>query len=432
MFKQGELVEIESEHLTYKGVFIKEEKDFIVIKLSNGYNIGIAKRHVKTSKSVGKAKETCESHEQEKQNHKLPTIALLHTGGTIASKVDYETGAVIAKFTETDILRLFPELKSLVNVKSSLLGNMQSEMMRFTHYNIIAKAIEEEANNGVDGVIVTQGTDTLASTAAALTFALENIGIPVMIVGSQRSSDRGSTDAALNIISAANFIANSEFSGVAICMHENNNDDSCLILPACKTRKMHSSRRDAFRPINSNPIARVNAENKRIEFMSDYQKKDKNKKILLKLFNEKLKVGLLKAHVQMYASEITAYKDFDGLVVELMGLGHLPSMKVDDHTDENEKIMHAIVELAKKIPVVAAPQTIYGRINMNVYTPGRQLLDAGVIGNYTDMTPETAFIKLAWLLSNHHNEGIVRIKELFEKNLRGEISERSEKEHFLI
>lgn len=432
MFKQGEPVEVESEHITHRGVFIKEEKDFLVIKLGNGYNIGIAKRHVKASRSTGNAKESRESPEQEKQDHNLPTIALLHTGGTIASKVDYETGAVIAKFTETDMLRLFPELKGMVNVKSRLLGNMQSEMMRFAHYNIIARAIEEEAKSGVDGVIVTQGTDTLASTAAALAFSLEGIGIPVMIVGSQRSSDRGSTDAALNIISAASFIANSEFSGVAICMHENSSDDSCLILPACKTRKMHTSRRDAFRPIGADPIARVNAGKKKIEFISDHDKKDKHRKISLKLFDEKLRIGLIKAHVQMYASELLGYKDFDGLVIELMGLGHLPSMKVDDHTDENEKIMHAIADLAKKMPVVAAPQTIYGRIDMNVYTPGRQLLDAGVIGNYTDMTPETAFIKLAWLLSNHHKEGIARIRELFETNLRGEISERSEKENFLI
>jgi glutamyl-tRNA(Gln) amidotransferase subunit D len=212
-------------------------------------------------------------------------------------------------------------------------------------------------------------------------------------------------------------------------MHENNDDDACLILPPCKTRKMHSSRRDAFRPINANPIARVSVEKKKIDFITDYEKKDKKKKITLKLFNEKLKIGLVKPHVQMFASEIHAYKDFDGLVIELLGIGHLPSMKVDEFTEENEHIIKAVAELAKKMPVVVAPQTIYGRINMNVYTPGRQLLDAGVIGNYTDMTPETAFIKLAWLLSHHKKK---EIKELFEKNLRGEISERSEKETFLI
>ena len=430
MFKQGEQLEISTSTQVFKGVFIKDEKDFVVLKLSNGYNIGIAHRNIKEQKSLGHAKAAEEKKERkEVSNAKLPNISILHTGGTIASKVDYSTGAVIAQFTESEILGLFPELKSMANIHSRLIRNMQSEMIRFAHYNLLAKAIEEEAKKGVDGIILTHGTDTLHYTSAALAFALEGIGIPVILVGSQRSSDRGSSDSALNLLAATHFITHSEFSGVAICMHENNDDDACLILPPCKTRKMHSSRRDAFRPINANPIARVSVEKKKIDFITDYEKKDKKKKITLKLFNEKLKIGLVKPHVQMFASEIHAYKDFDGVVIELLGIGHLPSMKVDEFTEENEHIIKAVAELAKKMPVVVAPQTIYGRINMNVYTPGRQLLDAGVIGNYTDMTPETAFIKLAWLLSHHKKK---EIKELFEKNLRGEISERSEKETFLI
>jgi glutamyl-tRNA(Gln) amidotransferase subunit D len=432
MFKQGEQLEISTSTQVFKGVFIKEEKDFAVLKLSNGYNIGIAKRNIKEQKSLGHVKAGKEEDKKEKAasaNSKLPNISILHTGGTIASKVDYFTGAVIAQFTESEILSLFPEIKSMANIQSKLIRNMQSEMIRFAHYNLLAKAIDEEAKKGVDGIILTHGTDTLHYTSAALSFALEGVGIPVILVGSQRSSDRGSSDSALNLLAATHFITHSEFSGVAICMHENNNDDTCLILPPCKTRKMHSSRRDAFRPINTNPIARIGVEKKKIDFISDYEKKDKKKKITLKLFNEKLKIGLVKPHVQMFASEIHAYKDFDGLVIELLGIGHVPSMKVDEYTEENEHVLKAIAELARKIPVVAAPQTIYGRINMNVYTPGRQLLEAGVIGNYTDMTPETAFIKLAWLLSHHKKE---EIKELFEKNLRGEISERSEKETFLI
>ena len=433
MFKQGEQLEISTNTQVFKGVFIKEEKDFVVLKLGNGYNIGIAHRNIKDKKSLGIVKsekgEEKGKKEKEATNSKLPNISILHTGGTIASKVDYSTGAVIAQFTEEEILSLFPEIKHMANINSRLIRNMQSEMIRFAHYNLLAKAVEEEAKKGVDGIILTHGTDTLHYTAAALAFTLEGIGIPVILVGSQRSSDRGSSDAALNLLSAAHFIVHSEFSGVAICMHENNSDDSCLILPPCKTRKMHTSRRDAFRPINANPIARISVEKKKIDFISDYEKKDKKKKLALKLFDEKLKIGLLKMHVNMFASELLAYKDFDGLVIELLGIGHAPTMKVDEFTGENEHILKAIEALAKKMPVVAAPQTIYGRINMNVYTPGRQLIDAGVIGNYSDMTPETAFIKLAWLLSNHRKE---EVKELFAKNLRGEISERSEKETFLI
>src|SRR4030042_6016903 len=171
MFKQGELVEINTQTQAFKGVFIKEEKGFLVLKLSNGYNIGVAKRNIKEEKSLGKAKEKDEAKlEKHTADDKLPIISLLHTGGTIASKVDYETGAVIAKFTPEDILELFPELKGIANIHSRLISNMLSENMRFAHYNAIARAVEEEIGKGAKGVIVTHGTDTLHYTAAALSF----------------------------------------------------------------------------------------------------------------------------------------------------------------------------------------------------------------------------------------------------------------------
>lgn len=168
MFKQGEPVEISTSTQVFKGVFIKEEKDYLVIKLTNGYNIGIAKRNIKEQKSITKAKGIDEENKKDKKetsNPKLPTIAILHTGGTIASKVDYSTGAVIAQFTESEILSLFPEIKGMANIHSKLIRNMQSEMIRFAHYNILAKAVEEEAKKGVDGIILTHGTDTLHYTS---------------------------------------------------------------------------------------------------------------------------------------------------------------------------------------------------------------------------------------------------------------------------
>ncbi|MFH1589365.1 MAG: Glu-tRNA(Gln) amidotransferase subunit GatD [archaeon] len=429
MANVGDRVKISYKKEIIEGVLMPQEDPKIVfVKLDSGYNIGLKKNLIKKMVVLKKQTESKKTNIIVSHNKSLPTISILHTGGTIASKVDYDTGAVSSKFTEADILRLFPELKQIVNINSYLVRNMASEMIRFVHYNILAKAIEKEAKKGVDGIILTQGTDTMHYTAAALAFALENIGIPIIIVGSQRSSDRGSTDAAMNLIAAATFIVNSDFSGVAICMHESTNDNNCLILPACKTRKMHTSRRDAFRPINTTAIARINIDKKKISFLKPYPKKDKKKTLKLKLFNENLRIGLLKPHINMFASEIEAFKDFDGLVVELFGIGHMPTSKVDEFTSENEKILKAITVLANKIPIVAAPQTLYGRLDLNIYSPGRVLLKAGILGNHSDMTAETSFIKLAWLLSNHKKD----VKELFGKNLRGEISDRTEKETFLV
>lgn len=424
--KQGNKYSFDLGNETKEGVFVNELNEFIYIKLKSGYNIGVKKTRIKTSKLIEEKKELKTTKTETKHNKKLPNISILHTGGTVASKVDYSTGAVIAQFSEQEILHLFPEIKEIANITSKLVGNMQSEMMRFAHYNILAKAVKEEAEQGADGVIITHGTDTMHFTSAAMTFALENLGIPVLLVGSQRSSDRPSTDAANNLICATTFIANSNFSGVGICMHEGTNDNSCIVLSGVKAKKLHTSRRNAFKGVNSKPLARITIENKKITLLSDFNKKDKKNKIVIKPFKEDLKIGILQPHTQMFAEEILAYKNFDGLVVELLGIGHLPTMKVDKYTDENEKIIEAIKLLSKKMPVVASAQTVFGRIDMNVYSPGKQLLEAGIIGNYSDIHTETAFIKLAWLLSNYKKE---EIKELFEKNLRGELTKRTEEDN---
>jgi len=420
---QGNKYSFELDNETKEGTFVNDKDGFIYIKLNSGYNIGINKKRIKEFTQLKEKKEIKTKEIQTKHNPKLPKISILHTGGTVASKVDYSTGAVIAQFSEQEILQLFPEIKEIANIDSKFIGNMQSEMIRFAHYNILAKAVKEEAEKGVDGIIITHGTDTLHFTSAALSFALENLGIPVLLVGSQRSSDRPSTDAAINLISASAFIANTNFSGVGICMHEDENDKACIILPGTKAKKFHTSRRDAFKAVNSKPLARIYYEDKKIITLSTFNKKDKTKKIELKLFKENLKVGLIEPHTQMFAEEFLTYKNFDGLVIELLGIGHLPTMKFDKYTNENEKILDAIKTLCKKMPVVASAQTINGRIDMNVYTPGKQLLEAGVIGNYSDMHTETAFIKLAWLISNYDKK---EVKELFTTNIRGELSERTQ------
>ena len=279
--KTGDSVVVETKDKKLNGILMPvpdSEKDTIILKLESGYNIGIDKKNVRAIKLVKSPVEKKQKSAEIKTNKKLPTISILHTGGTIASKVDYKTGGVIAKFSANEIIDMFPELKKIANIKSRKIASMQSEMMRFVHYNLMAKEVENEIKSGTDGIIITHGTDTMHYTSAALSFILDDLPVPVILVGSQRSSDRGSSDAGLNLISACYFIANSDFADVAICMHENLNDESCLILPALKTRKMHTSRRDAFRPINTTPIVRVNFNFKNISFLNkNNNKKEKRK-----------------------------------------------------------------------------------------------------------------------------------------------------------
>ena len=415
--------------ISHSGLVVpsKDQKS-IVLKLDSGYNVGVLKSEIKSTSKLSKPKQKTEQKTIKiTQNKSLKKITILHTGGTIASKVDYATGGVIAKFTPQDILNMFPELSEIANIDSRLIANMWSDDARFYHYNKLAKEVEKEVKNGVAGVIITSGTDTMHYTSAALSFILENINVPVLIVGAQRSSDRGSSDAGVNLVAAANFITKTNFVGVAICMHANTNDNECFILNGCKVRKMHTSRRDAFRPININPIASVDSKGN-ISYLSDYKKKH-DQKLKLKLFNENLKVGILKIHTNMHPEQFKVYKSFKGLILEGTGLGHTPGDVIDSSTKIHKQIVSELKKLTKTAVVAMTSQCIYGRINMNVYSKGRMLQDLGIIGNLCDMTPETAFIKLSWLLSNYKKN---QIKELFEKDLRGEISSKTNYKEMFI
>lgn len=423
MAKAGDRVRIVTNDESIEGVLMPEDAHYHVVKLDSGYNIGIDKKRVKDVKILEAHKERKEKERVVAAKKGLPTITILHTGGTIASKVDYDTGAVTSRFTPDEILALFPELRDIANIDSRLIRNMASDDMRFAHYNLLAKEVEKEVAKGVKGVIITHGTDTLHYTSAALTFALRNIPIPVILVGSQRSSDRGSSDAGINLIAAAAFIAATDFAGVGVCMHETTNDTTCVILPGAKCRKMHSSRRDAFRAINTTPWARVDHKTRMVTFLrTGYPRPEGT--FSVKPFKETLKVGLVFVHTNMYAEEFACFKGWDGLVVAGTGLGHAPISEIDAETKEHPKIFNAIKQLITSGTVVAmATQTIYGQVDMNVYAPGRKLMDLGVAGNLSDMHPETAFIKLAWLLSNHPAAEAAR---LYGVNIAGELSERLE------
>lgn len=430
-YSLGDTLRVETTKDVYEGTFLpSEDATLITLKLESGYNVGVKIKNIKKTDIVEKAKpKKVAPNKAVKQDTSLPKITILHTGGTIASKVDYSTGGVTADFSPEELLGLFPELLDVAQIDSKLVKQMMSENMRFDHYNLLTKAVQAEVKKGVDGIIITHGTDTLHYSAASLAFSLVNIPIPVIIVGAQRSSDRGSSDAAFNLIAAATFIAETDFSEVAVCMHQSMNDDACYILPATKVRKMHTSRRDAFRSINTRPFAKVDPKSGVIEFINKaYVKRGDKKDLEVKLFKPELKVGLLKSHTHMYEEEFLAFKDFDGLVIEGTALGQLPNAKVDEFTSESDKIGRAIRTLTSKMPVVMASQCLYGLVDMNVYSEGRRNIDLGVLGNYSTMTPETTFIKLAWLLSNFDKEAI---PELITTNFRGEMAERIEDDMFL-
>ncbi|MBS3051744.1 MAG: Glu-tRNA(Gln) amidotransferase subunit GatD [Candidatus Aenigmarchaeota archaeon] len=429
----GSMIQIISNGQAFEGLLmprVSGDKNSIILKLKNGYNIGIEFNSSAKIKRLEEKSVDLGKFEKKKLEHdpKKPTILILHTGGTVASKVDYRTGGVVASFEPKELISLFPELQNIANIRSKLIRKMFSEDMRFEHFQILAREVAEECHN-VDGIIIAHGTDTLHYSSAALAFMIENLPIPVMMIGSQRSSDRASADAGMNIICAAKFITETDFAGVAICMHGSSNDTYCNIFNPCKTRKMHTSRRDAFQSINDMPYARVWYKEDKIEFLKkDYLRKDKNRTIILKDGFEN-KVGLLKVYPGFDLGILKYFEKskYKGLVLEGTGLGHAPINEIDEFTKINKDTLNTIKKLTKNgCVVVMASQTIYGRVGMNVYSTGRDLQEAGVIPG-EDMHPETAYAKLKWLLGNFSKE---ETKKMIAKNLRGEINERSEPRTF--
>jgi len=418
--KPGDLVEVETTDKKLKGVYMPnstEEK--LVIKLDSGYNVGILRKNVKKSKVLKKHSAKKVSKSKVKHTKSKKTITILHTGGTVASKVDYETGGVTAHFTPEDMLEMVPELENIANIKTDLISEMMSEDMMFSDYKKMAAAIKKNIKS--DGIILTQGTDTLGYTAAALSFALERVNIPVIIVGSQRSSDRGSSDAAMNLVCATEFICKSDFKGVAVCMHKTSNDDVCDILPGTKARKMHTSRRDAFKVVNGEKIAEVDYNSRKIKYFSKYNTKGGS----LVVKDKFGKVGFLKTHPNMDPKLFEFFcKNFKGIVIEGTGLGHAPTNLGKDNLKNYETLKKYI---KKGGIVVVTSQCLFGRVHPYVYTNLRRLHDIGCIFG-EDMIPETAFIKLAWLMGNYPK----KVKDMIREDLRGEISDRSlYKEDFL-
>ncbi|MEM4513765.1 MAG: Glu-tRNA(Gln) amidotransferase subunit GatD [Ignisphaera sp.] len=390
--------------------------DIIVLKLDNGYNIGIDIEKV-SSIDVIECREKATTEKTPRRSEitlkEIPTVKILGCGGTIASKVEYETGAVKPAITPEEILELIPELKGLANYKVDVLFNILSEDMTPQHWEIIAKSLLKSIKEGVNGIVVTHGTDTMGYTSAAIAFALRNLPMPVAFVGAQRSSDRPSTDAALNLLAAVITTLKAPFAESVVVMHASPSDAEAYIHRGVKVRKLHSSRRDAFQTVNDLPLALVDLQNREIHVINDRYIRRKSVEDLVPIIGFDDRVAIIKAYPGIQSEIIDALVDkkFHGIVIEGTGLGHMGSYTINS-------IKRAIEE---GIAVVMTTQTVFGRVNMNVYTTGRRLLEIGVIPG-EDMLTETAYVKLSWVLAQVRD--LRRVREMMLTNYVNEINTR--------
>jgi glutamyl-tRNA(Gln) amidotransferase subunit D len=384
-------------------------EDYIVIKLKSGYNTGIEISKVRSvEKLAGPAKTAVPGAQAPAQNPGLPRIALISTGGTIASKIDYRTGGVRAVLSASELYASVPELAGIASVDPEVLMSEYSENLRPDHWTAIAEKVAEKIRlDRYDGIVVSHGTDTMHYTAAALSFALQGAPVPIVLVGAQRSSDRPSSDAALNLLGATTFAAKAPVAGVFVAMHSGTSDDIVAVHVGTRVRKNHTSRRDAFESIDVTPVALV--KENRVEMQeSGIKLADRVKGRLDAKTAFDKNVMLLKYHPGFDPAliEHAAEAGYKVIILEGTGLGHVSK----DCFSALKKVVGA------GVMVCMTSQCIWGRVSMTVYDTGRDLLDIGVVP-LSDMISETATAKAMWALANAGDP-----KKAMQENLAGEIS----------
>jgi glutamyl-tRNA(Gln) amidotransferase subunit D len=398
-----------------------DDDTHIVLKIATGYNIGIDIFTIKSMKEVGYYKATYKIPEKEfPYTPNLPKVKLLGTGGTIASRLDYRTGAVIPAFSPGELYGAVPELASICNLTTEKLFAVFSENMGPEQYKALAIAIGKEIENGIDGIIIGHGTDTLSHTAAALTFMVQNPPVPIVLVGSQRSSDRPSSDAALNLMHATYTAGHSDIAEVMVCMFGPTSDEYGFLHRGTRVRKMHSSYRSTFRTIGDTPLATVSLKDgvKPIKDTYNHRRKDKKVKIL-PYFEEKVSIVYYYPNMKPDIIDSLVDNGYRGIIIAGTGLGHV------------NKPLYPAIERAKKkgVHMFMTVQTLWGYAHMYVYDTGRDLMAKGIIPA-ENMLPETAYIKLGWVLGQ--TDDPEEVKRLMLTPINNEITPREPYNGYLI
>ncbi len=423
----GERVRVSSRKGVFEGVLLPKAElggsdDALVLKLDNGYNVGVSAKGAKLEKLDGAVNLAQSAQWRPHAEPNLAKLSLVATGGTISTKVDYQTGGVAMLSGPAELLEKVPELADVADIhRIQSPFRMASEDMTPKTWQELAKTVVKELNSDSEGVIVTHGTDILAYTAAALSFMVRDQNKPVAVTGAQRSPDRGSFDGSMNLVCAAQF-AKSDCAEVAVVMHGTSSDDYCLANVGTKARKMHTSRRDAFRTINAQPWAKI-LPDKGVDFLRpDYRRRNDGTAKADTKFEEKV------AHIKPWpgaSAELIDYfvrKKYRGILVEPWALGHVPA------SSEHSWIPAIQSAVEKGVTVAFASQTLYGRVHPAVYANLRKASFAGALF-LEDLLPETAWVKLGFVLG--HTKSPAKVREMMLENVAHEFNPRLQPGDFL-
>jgi glutamyl-tRNA(Gln) amidotransferase subunit D len=409
---------------TFEGVILPRGETFddlhVVLKLKTGYNVGIHVDRIETIEELGFKEAVYKIPEKAfPVSPDLPDVTLLGTGGTIASRLDYRTGAVIPAFTPGELYGAVPELAELCNLTTRKLFGVFSENMSWAEYVTLAEAVGEAIDGGADGIVIGHGTDTMGHTAAVLSFMVQSSPVPIVIVGSQRSSDRPSSDAALNLIHAVSAAARGDIAEVQICMFGPTSDRYGLLHRGTRCRKMHSSYRSTFRTIGDVPLSVVDRDGF-TTINPDYLPRDHSRKVRIDTrYDDRVTILYYYPGMKPDLVDALVEKGYRGIVIAGTGLGHV-----------NKPLFPALKRaIDQGVHVVMTVQTLWGFAQMYVYDTGRDLLDIGVVP-LDNMLPETALMKLGWVLGHTHEHD--EVMAMMRNPISHEITEREPHNGYLI
>jgi len=417
-------VEVQTGDGEFKGIILPRSETaddrHIVLKLASGYNVGVAADSITRITEHGRREANYKIPEKEfPLDAAKPNVTLFGTGGTIASRLDYRTGAVIPAFSPGELYGSVPELADICNLTTEKLFGVFSENMGPEQYIRLARRIGEKIEEGVDGIVIGHGTDTMHHTAAILSFMVQDSPIPIVMVGSQRSSDRPSSDAAINLINAVKAAAHSDIAEVSVCMFGPTSDQYCLLHRGTRVRKMHSSYRSTFRTIGDIPLAMIDPE--KIDYLrQDYRRRRKDRNVKVNTAFEE-KVTILYYYPNMMPDVVDAIVDkgYRGIVIAGTGLGHV-----------NKPLYPALKRAAARgVHIYMTVQTLWGYVQMYVYETGREIMELGVVPA-ANMLPEVAFMKLSWTLGQTDDRDEAR--RIMLSPVVDEITEREPYNGYLI
>lgn len=412
--KPGDRVRLRLAQEEVEGTMLEShEPGIVLLKLGSGYNIGLKQESILGGEVLASIPIVPMKVALPRSSGK-PVIGMVVTGGTIASVLDPKTGGVKPLASVEDFAQYYPELFQMVDVKTIRIPfKVASESMDSEHWKLIAQEVGNLVNDpAIQGVVVTHGTDFLHYTAAALSFMLRDLGKPVVLTYSQRSIDRPSSDAHLNLQCAARMVID-KAAGVFVVGHATESDDYCQALLGTKVRKLHSSRRDAFQPVNTVPVAKVWPD--RVTYTGSFTPRHTKPCVVDAVCSDK--IALVKFYPGQSPDILDYYAlKYKGIIVEASGFGHLPVSE-----SGNSWIPLLKKHIRAGFFVGCVTQTINGRVDPYVYSNGRELIDAGVVF-LGDLLAETALVKLGWILGHYGWKKDLEKKML--ENVAGEFSER--------